>query len=121
LIMSVPNTLVFLLTFGFSMVEWDLSEPSVVGRYYLTVQCMCWLYSAILESSSKQATLGKMALGLTVTDTKTQRIGFGQASGRYFAKYISFLILCVGFMMAGFTKRKQGLHDLIASTLVLRK
>jgi uncharacterized RDD family membrane protein YckC len=74
-----------------------------------------------MESSAWQGTLGKKALGLTVTDLEGRRISFGRATGRYFAKIISTLILCIGYMMAGFTERKQALHDMIAGTLVLRK
>jgi uncharacterized RDD family membrane protein YckC len=80
-----------------------------------------WLYYAIFESSSWQATPGKRALGLYVTDLLGQRVSFARASGRFFAKFISRLTLGVGFIMAGFTERKQALHDMIAGTLVLRK
>jgi uncharacterized RDD family membrane protein YckC len=79
-----------------------------------------WLYSALLESSSYQATPGKMALGLVVTDEMGQRISFGRATGRYFAKILSSLILAIGFFMIGWTARKQGLHDMIAGTLVYK-
>lgn len=80
-----------------------------------------WLYYALLESSAWQGTLGKKALGLEVTDLAGRRIGFGQASGRYFGKIISALILFIGFAMAGFTEKKQALHDLMAGCLVIRK
>lgn len=78
-----------------------------------------WLYFALMESSSKQGTLGKMALGIRVTDLERGRIGFGKATGRYFGKYLSALILFVGFLMVAWTDKKQGLHDLMANTLVL--
>jgi uncharacterized RDD family membrane protein YckC/Tfp pilus assembly major pilin PilA len=87
----------------------------------LASNVFAWLYSALLESSSRQATLGKMAFGIRVTDLDGQRIGFGRATGRYFAKWISGFTLGVGFVMAGFTQRRQALHDKIAGTLVLRK
>jgi uncharacterized RDD family membrane protein YckC len=77
-----------------------------------------WLYYAIMESSSYQGTLGKKAVGIAVTDELGRRIGFGQATGRYFAKIISGLILLFGYFMIGWTRRKQGLHDMIAGTLV---
>ncbi len=80
-----------------------------------------WLYYALLESSAWQATLGKKALGLEVTDMAGNRIGFGRASGRFFGKIISALILWIGFIMAGFTEKKQALHDIMAGTLVIRK
>ena len=79
-----------------------------------------WLYSAVLESSEWQATVGKKALGLVVTDEAGNRIGFGRATGRYFAKILSSLILLFGFFMIGWTQRKQGLHDIICSTLVYK-
>ncbi len=78
-----------------------------------------WLYYAILESSEYQATLGKKLLGLHVTDEFGRRISFGRATGRYFSKLISSLILGIGYIMAAFTDRKQALHDKIASTLVI--
>jgi uncharacterized RDD family membrane protein YckC len=80
-----------------------------------------WLYFALLESSSWQATLGKKALGLEVTDLDGNRISFGRATGRFFAKIISSLTLGIGYIMAGFTEKKQALHDMIAGTLVIRK
>jgi uncharacterized RDD family membrane protein YckC len=81
-----------------------------------------WIYHAWMESSEYQGTLGKMALGLIVTDMNDQRITFGRASGRFFARIISNLIpLEIGYIMAGFTEKKQALHDMIASCLVLRK
>lgn len=80
-----------------------------------------WLYFSLLESSSWQATLGKKALGLEVTDLAGRRISFGRATGRFFAKYISAIILMIGFLMAGFTEKKQALHDILAGTLVIRK
>jgi uncharacterized RDD family membrane protein YckC len=80
-----------------------------------------WLYYALLESSPHQASLGKMALGLIVTDLEGNRIGFGRATGRFFAKFLSALTLGIGYMMAGWTERKQALHDMIAGTRVMRK
>ena len=79
-----------------------------------------WLYFAIMESSSKQATLGKMAIGIKVTDLDGNRISFGRATGRYFAKILSAMIFYIGFFMAGWTKEKQALHDMIAGTLVVK-
>lgn len=78
-----------------------------------------WLYFAGMESSSRQATLGKSVLGIYVTDLDGNRISFLRATGRYFAKILSGLILGIGYIMAAFTARKQALHDMLASTLVL--
>jgi len=86
------------------------------------VLVISWLYEAMMESSEYQGTLGKMAIGLIVTDMQGQRVSFGRASGRFFAKLITGLVpLYIGFIMAGFTEKKQALHDMIASCLVLRK
>jgi len=78
-----------------------------------------WLYYALMESSSHQATLGKKAMGLIVTDMNGNRISFLRATGRFFGKIVSALIIYIGFIMAFFTQKKQGLHDMMASCLVL--
>ena len=78
-----------------------------------------WIYCAVMESSPKQATLGKMALGIKVVDLESNRISFAKATGRHFGKFISFLILFIGFIMVAFTKKKQGLHDMMAGCLVI--
>jgi uncharacterized RDD family membrane protein YckC len=77
-----------------------------------------WLYEAFMESSPRQATLGKMIFSLKVTDLYGNRISFARATARHFAKYLSGFILMIGYIMAGFSDRKQALHDIIAGTLV---
>jgi uncharacterized RDD family membrane protein YckC len=79
-----------------------------------------WLYSALMESSSWQATLGKRALGLRVTDEHGERMSFAHATGRYFSKLLSAMTLGIGYLMVAFTDRKRGLHDMIANTLVVQ-
>jgi uncharacterized RDD family membrane protein YckC len=78
-----------------------------------------WLYFSLMESSKRQATLGKLALGIQVTDMDGKRVSFGKATGRHFGKFISALILFFGFFMAGWTEKKQGLHDMMAGCLVV--
>ena len=81
-----------------------------------------WVYYAWMESSPYQGTLGKMALGLVVTDLQGRPISFARASGRFFAKIITGMIpFAIGYIMAGFTEKRQALHDMIAGCLVLRK
>lgn len=80
-----------------------------------------WLYFAISESSSMQGTLGKAAAGIKVTDLNGERVGFGRATGRYFGKILSSLTMSIGFAMAGFTEKRQALHDKVADTLVVTK
>ena len=109
-------TLPFTLQFGGDAAA-QAGRASATGTISTVVG---WLYYALMESSAKQATVGKMALGIVVTDLEGRRIGFGRATGRYFAKILSALILGIGFLMAGFTERKQALHDMVASTLVVK-
>jgi len=80
-----------------------------------------WLYYVVMESSRVQATLGKLALELKVTDLNGARIGLGRANGRFFSKVLSNMTLGVGYVMIAFTAKKQGLHDLIAGTLVVER
>jgi uncharacterized RDD family membrane protein YckC len=79
-----------------------------------------WPYWAAMESSLWQATLGKRIFGLVVLDRAGKRISFARATGRYFAKVLSSVFF-IGFIMAAFTEKKQALHDILASTLVVRK
>ncbi len=83
--------------------------------------CAAWLYAALFQSSRLQASPGMLALGLRVTTLAGERIGFGRATGRYFATILSGLILLFGYFMIGWTQRKQALHDMIAGTLVVRR
>jgi uncharacterized RDD family membrane protein YckC len=82
---------------------------------------MNWLYEAGFTSSARQATPGKMALSLVVTDLAGGRISFGRASGRFFGRYLSSFTLLIGYLIQPFTERRQALHDLLAGTLVLRR
>lgn len=88
--------------------------------FYALSIVLPWLYAAYMESSSWQATLGKKMLGLVVTDIRGEPISFWRATGRHFGKIVSGMILYIGFMMAGFTEKKQALHDILAECLVLR-
>ncbi|WLR52066.1 RDD family protein [Bacillus tianshenii] len=78
------------------------------------------IYFAKLHSSSWQATLGKRMLGMKVTTVEGERISFGRAVGRYFAMILSAIPLMIGFMLAGWTKKKRALHDFVAGTVVIR-
>jgi uncharacterized RDD family membrane protein YckC len=81
---------------------------------------LSWLYFAGMESSKYQATLGKMLIGVRVVDAAGNRISFLRATARYFAKILSRISLGIGYFMVGFTKKKQGLHDMIAATVVVK-
>lgn len=111
LIMIVPLLILRYLISG------GLSDSSGVSGIVELVAA--WLYYALQESGPKQATLGKRVMEIKVTSMRGGRISFGRATGRYFAKILSAIILLIGYIMAGFTKRKQALHDMIAETLVV--
>ena len=91
-----------------------------LGSNLLTI-AMSAAYYAGFHASGAQATLGKMAVGIKVVRTDGSRITIGRGVGRYFATWISYIILGIGFLMAAFTERKQGLHDMICDTLVVDK
>jgi uncharacterized RDD family membrane protein YckC len=79
-----------------------------------------WLYCACSESSAWRATVGKRIVGLQVVTSSGGQLSFGQASVRHFMKFLSLFTATVGFMMAGWTKRRQALHDLPQDCLVVR-
>ena len=96
--------------------DWDHYDP-LANVISLVIG---WLYFALLESSERGATVGKMVMGLRVVTSDGQRLRFMNATGRYFAKILSAIILCIGFIMVAFTDKKRGLHDIIAGTLVIK-
>ncbi|HEY6193027.1 MAG TPA: RDD family protein [Bacteroidota bacterium] len=94
-----------------------------IGAWFMLILLLVvseWLYFSLMESK-KGATLGKMAMNIRVTDLQGNPISFGRATGRYFGKILSGLILCVGYLMAGWTQQKQALHDILAGSLVVVK
>jgi uncharacterized RDD family membrane protein YckC len=116
-VVQVPIT----LALGGGPFSHDRQNPGAAMGGSLLSIVIAWLYSALQESSSAQATLGKRAVGIIVVDERTgEQISFAQATGRHFAKIISSCILLIGFIMAAFTQKKQALHDIMAGTLVLR-
>ncbi|MBS1951529.1 MAG: RDD family protein [Bacteroidetes bacterium] len=110
----------------------DTEDPSsvlpIVGTIIafagisMLISTVIWvLYYTLMESSKYQATVGKLALGLIVTDESGNKLDFAKALIRNLCKIISSMIMCIGYIMAGFTEKKQGLHDIIAKTLVVKK
>ncbi|MHB9131410.1 MAG: RDD family protein [Armatimonadota bacterium] len=113
----------------------------LIATLYIVPLVIQWLYKAIMESSSLQGTLGKMALGIKVTDMSGDRVDFGRASLRFFALtgigYLGILIATftgiaiiqtlaslyglISCLAVAFTDEKQGFHDMIAGTLVVKK
>jgi uncharacterized RDD family membrane protein YckC len=96
---------------------------ALIGTYALLLLgglVLGWLYFAMMESSARQATFGKAMLNLRVADVNGNRLSFAHASGRFFAKLVNSFTCGIGWIIAGFTEKKQGLHDLIAGTVVIR-
>ena len=87
---------------------------------FLAPVVITWLYFALMESGSRQATFGKRFAGIIVTDMYGQRISFWQGLGRYFIRYISFGLFFVGLFLIFFTEKRQSLHDLVTGTLVVK-
>jgi uncharacterized RDD family membrane protein YckC len=87
----------------------------------LVILVIALLYYAGFESSKRMGTPGKMAMGLIVVGYDGKRISFLRALLRYIGKVVSSMILCIGYLMIGFTEKKQGLHDMIAKTYVIIK
>ena len=92
-----------------------------MGLFYLISRGIPMLYLSWMHSSSSQATLGKMAVGIKVTRTDGERISFLRAFGRYFGYVLSSMLMMIGLIMAAFTERKQALHDMMCDTLVVDK
>lgn len=94
--------------------------PVIIASIFIPIlgpMVIAWLYGALMNSSQMQATVGRMALGIVMTDEHGQRPSFGKATGHYFGSILSALILFIGYFMIAWTPRKQGLHDQMAGTL----
>jgi uncharacterized RDD family membrane protein YckC len=107
--------------------SFDREEPSpfVVFAAVLLVVALIvvnWLYEALMTSSPRAATVGKMAFGLRIVRFDGAPLSFGRATGRHFAKYVltPMVPLFIGYLLAAFTSRKRALHDMVADTLVIR-
>lgn len=118
----IDSVLMYIVFFGAAFLFMDGGLENIAMGMTITLQLIFAaagiLYFAGMESSSRQATLGKMAVGIKVCNAQGEQLSFANALGRYFAKFISAITLYIGFMMVGWDKKKQGLHDKIASTYV---
>lgn len=106
-------------------ISWVLgSHPSNYFKYVLILSILFFiihiLYFGLCTSSKLQGTIGKRILGLKVVGVDGKRISLGRAIGRYFASVFSYF-MCMGFIMAVFTEKKQTLHDYMASTFVVKQ
>lgn len=106
---------------GFGLGAAGYHGETIQATSFVCSMIWWWLYFALFESGPWRATLGKRLCRLVVVDSHRRQVSFGRATGRYFAKILSSLILYFGFLMIGWTRRKQGLHDMIADCIVARK
>jgi len=95
------------------------SSDGIISHIFIFI--LSWAYFSFMESTDLQATIGKLLLKIKVTDYNGDRISFSRASARYLGKLASLIIFGIGFIMILFTKRKQGLHDLWAKCLLIRR
>lgn len=101
--------------------EYWLGESFIVGFWDIILNYVLPAIAVILFWVYKSATPGKMATKLTIVDAKTgEKPSVGQFVGRYFAYYLSMLPLFLGIIWVGIDKRKQGWHDKLAGTVVLK-
>ncbi len=108
------------LFWGADYKYWAAAGVTIVVIYTVLTFIAPWLYYALMESSKFQGTIGKWALKMRVADEEGKQITFARATGRYFAKILSSLTLGIGYIMVAFTERKQGLHDILARTIILK-
>lgn len=139
IIIGVVQSFVFIpilaamgLGFASGAENMDFSDPdqaagmfgaimAAVGASWILAMVIQVLYFTLMESSKAQATVGKMALGLKVTDLQGNKLDFSKALIRNLCRLISNLTMLIGYIIAAFTEKKQALHDIIAGTLVLKK
>lgn len=105
-----------------------ISVPNYVCQYFMgdyesygVTIAISWLYDALQESGPAQATLGKRAMNIKVTNMSGERISFGTATGRHFGKYVSMLILFIGYLMNLWDDKRQTLHDKMAGCVVVKE
>jgi uncharacterized RDD family membrane protein YckC len=99
----------------------ELANTTILHVLISMTLFVAWIYFAAMESSVMQATLGKAFMGLYVTDLRGMRVTFLRASARYWFKFLSAAIFFVGYLMAIFPPRRQGLHDMLAGCLVIKR
>jgi eukaryotic-like serine/threonine-protein kinase len=118
----IDKTIVIIASFIFDFITNGAANPNGfwirLWFYYIVIG---FVYATVMESSSFQGTAGKLLLGIAVTDASGNRISFEQSAKRYFSKILSYITFLFGFFIAGFTNKKQTLHDIVSKSLVIRK
>ena len=122
-VLGFPNTVILTGAFfaGLYLESW--AQPGIFKWLTyafsgLLMAALGWLYFAMLEASSRQATVGKSALGIVAADTYGRRLSPARSTARFFLKFVSFGLLGAGCFMIIFNGKKQALHDRLAGTSV---
>jgi uncharacterized RDD family membrane protein YckC len=134
LVLAVPEALIIywimtqmgldqsaLTVLGEPSAEQDALVSEFYQRLQLATLVMQGVYWTLMESSVWQATVGKRAMGLVVTDTHGHRLGIGRAFLRFLGRVLCGMTLGTGYLLVLITSRRQGLHDLLARTIVVRR
>lgn len=131
LLVTMANYAVLMIVvmgFGFGFGAFNTpSNPGQLGAsqigmmiaIYVTGPTLSALYYVFQESSEAQATLGKRLFGIKVTDADGHRLSRKHALGRWASHLLCYVTIYIGYLVIAFTDRKQGLHDMAASTLVV--
>ena len=114
IVTGIPLTLIYGTEYWVSANKfhgfWDL-----ILNYILPIVATIWFWLRFY------GTPGKMALNLKIVDAKTgHKLTLGQSIGRYFAYILSTIPFFLGYIWVGIDKRKQGWHDKLAGTVVIR-
>lgn len=118
----IDKTILIIASFMFDfMTNGAANADGFWGRLFFYYIVIGFVYATVMESSAIQGTVGKMLLGIAVTDASGNRITFEQSAKRYFSKILSYITFLFGFFIAGFTNKKQTLHDIVSKSLVIRK
>ena len=104
-----------------NFLDWILIQLAIIPAALrgLMYYAFTLVYFAMQESGDEQATIGKRIMNLVVCDMDGEPISFLRALGRNFARIINMAILSLGYVTILFTKKQQGVHDMIARTLVV--
>lgn len=110
--------LIVLLPFKILFIFTDLLLPFGQACFFIALSL---IYFSYMESSAKQATFGKQFLNLKVVDLNNERISFGRALLRNIVRLINIPTYSLCYLPILFTRRHQGIHDIIARTTVVSK
>ena len=107
----IPDTLSFSAFFS---ALWPTALALIVIDFIIIA-----LYYCLFEASQMQATIGKYIAGIKITDMGGSRISYGKAFLRRVYSLLSIIPIFIGYIVAGFTPRKQTFHDMLAKTVVI--